>query len=243
MVETKGVGSRPSVKALERGLDILDYLFQVREERLHHIAEQMQTPASTLHRLLGVFEEHGYVISHQGTYQLGLKGLWLTSSREPIRKILEELSHEVGETTNFAMRIHGEMEFLERSVSDHPLSFVVSIGSRVPLHCTAMGKAVLAFEPELLEHLDLSKETSTSITDPIELQAELEVVRHRGFALDNEELVPGVFCAAVPVFGPHHQVLGAVSISGPVVRFSRDRAFQTAPHLKEAGERISRLLQ
>lgn len=234
---------RPSVKALERGLEILDHLFTVPEESLHAIAEKTGTPPSTLHRLLGVLEAHGYVVSQQGIYQLGVKGLWLTPSREAIRQILQELSREVGETANFAMLVHDEMEFVDRAVSDHPLSFVVSVGSRVPLHCSAMGKAVLTLRPEMLDGLTLKPLTARTITDPIELNADLEVARHRGFSLDNEEFLEGVFCIAVPVLGQGHRAVGAVSISGPAVRFSRDQAFRVAQRLKDVGEAISRLLQ
>ncbi len=234
---------RPSVKALERGLAILDHLLTVPEEPLHVIAEKTKMPPSTLHRLLAVLEAHGYVVSQQGTYQLGVKGLWMTTSRESIRHLLQELSKEVGETTNFSILVHDEMEFVERAVSDHPLSFVVSVGSRVPLHCSAMGKAVLSLRPELVDGLTLTPVTTRSITDPIELKAELEVGRHRGFTLDAEEFFEGVFCIAVPVLGRGQTAVGAVSISGPVVRFSRERAFQVAPRLRDAGERISQLLQ
>lgn len=243
MPDAHDAKTRPSVKALERGLAVLDHLFTVPEERLHDIAQRTNTPPSTLHRLLAVLEAHGYVSSSNGVYQLGVKGTWFTPVRESIRQILHELSREVGETVNFGVVMQGEMEFLERAVSDHPLSFVVSVGSRVPLHCSAMGKAALAFRPELLKGLTLEARTSKSITDPIELKAELDVARHRGFSLDNEEYMEGVYCVAVPVFSKNHQVVGAVSISGPVVRFSRDRAFQVAPRLKDVGERISRLLQ
>lgn len=243
MSVVKDSQNRPSVKALERGLAVLDHLFTVSEERLHEIAEKTNTPPSTLHRLLTVLQAHGYVSASHGVYQLGTKGLWLTSLREPIRQILQDLAREVGETANFAVVVQGDMEFLERAVSDHPLSFVVSVGSRVPLHCSALGKAVLAFRSELLDDLTFEGMTSKSITDPVELKADLEVVRHRGFSLDDEEYLEGVYCVAVPVFGRTQQAVGAVSVSGPVVRFSRDKAFQVAQRLKDAGDRISRLLQ
>jgi len=243
MALTNESHSRASVKGLERGLQVLDYLFSVAEEPLNQIAVKMEMPPSTLHRLLGVLEAHGYVSSYQGVYRLGVKGFWFTSSSEPIRKLLEELSRETGETTNFAMLVHQEMEFLERAVSDHALSFVVSVGSRVPLHCSAMGKAVLAFHPELLDGLCLTSKTVKTITDMVVLRAELAVARHRGFALDQEEFFDGVFCIAVPVFGRGHIAVGAVSISGPAVRFSRDKAFRVAERLKGVGDRMTRLLQ
>lgn len=230
----------PSVKGLERGLEVLDYLFTVPEAPLHHIAENTEIPPSTVHRLLSVFESKGYVASHQGVYQLGVKGLWFTLVREPIRKILKEVTDTVGETANFALLVDNQMEFLERSVSDHPLAFVVAVGSRVPLHCSALGKAVLIHRPELLEEMNGDSRPGV---DPIEFHAELDVARQRGFALDNQEFVEGVFCIAVPVFGRNRLAVGAVSISGPVVRFSRERALQIAPYLKQMGEKITQLLQ
>lgn len=233
----------PSVKGLERGLEVLDYLFTVPEAPLHRIAEKTDIPPSTVHRLLSAFESKGYVASYQGVYQLGIKGRWFTLVREPMRQILKEVTDTVGETANFAILVQNQMEFLERSVSDHPLAFVVAVGSRVPLHCSALGKAVLVHRPELLEGLDWDSHQLDSGRDPIEFHAELEVARQRGFTLDNQEFAEGVFCIAVPVFGRNRLAVGAVSISGPVVRFSRERALQIAPYLKQIGEKITQLLQ
>ncbi len=232
-----------SVKGLERGLDVLDYLFTVPEAPLHAIAEKTGIPPSTVHRLLSSLEFKGYVVARQGVYQLGIKGLWFTLAREPIRKILEEVSDRVGETANFAILVQREMEFIERSVSDHPLAFVVSVGSRVPLYCSALGKAVLANRSDLLEGLTLTSHRGSGAIDPIEFHAELEVAHQRGFAFDNQEFVEGVFCIAVPVFGRMGMAVGAVSVSGPVVRFSRDKAIQIAPYLKTVGEQVTQLLQ
>ncbi|WP_053959930.1 IclR family transcriptional regulator [Sulfobacillus thermosulfidooxidans] len=234
----------PSLRALERGLQLLDYLIRVKEARLHKIAEETFLPSSTTHRLLQALERHGYVTETQhGLYKLGMKGFLLTGVRESIRHVLEDLQKKTGETVNLAMLVQDEMEYVERAVSDHALSFVVSVGQRIPLNCSALGKAVLAYQPGLLEHLSLEKRTSHSITDLIELKAELEVARHRGFTLDNEEYFDGVFCVAVPVFDHSGDAIGGVSISGPTVRFSREQAFQFAPLLKASGERISQLLQ
>ncbi|OLZ10375.1 IclR family transcriptional regulator [Sulfobacillus thermosulfidooxidans] len=236
--------SIPSLRALERGLQLLDYLIRVKEARLHKIAEETSLPPSTTHRLLQALERHGYVTGTQhGFYKLGLKGFWLTGVRESLRHVLEDLQKKTGETVNLAMLVQDEMEYVERAVSDHALSFVVSVGQRVPLNCSALGKAVLAYQPDLLAHISLEQRTSHSITDLVELKAELEVARHRGFTLDNEEYFDGVFCVAVPVFDQNGEAIGGVSISGPTVRFSREQAFQYAPLLKAAGERISQLLQ
>lgn len=233
----------PSLRALERGLQLLDYLIRVKESRLNRIAEETGLPASTAHRLLQALENHGYVISEDhGLYRLGIKGQWFTAAREPIRQVLEELRRQSGETANFAMLVRDEMEYVERAVSDHALSFVVSIGERIPLNCSALGKAILAYRPELLEAMVMERRTPHSIVDPVELHADLDVARHRGFTVDNEEYFEGVYCVAVPVFAGTGAPVGGVSVSGPTVRFGKDQAFALAADLKVAGERISHLL-
>lgn len=233
---------RPSVKALERGLEVLDHLLTVAEEPLHDMAAATGIPPSTLHRLLAVLEAHGYVTSYHGIYRVGIKGWLLTASRAAIRQLLEELSREVGETVNFGMVIDHEIEFVERAVFDHPLSFVVQVGSRVPLHCSAMGKAVLAFRPELRTGLKLVPRTPYSITDETRLTRELEQVAIRGFALDVEEFIEGVACVAVPVRDKDGLVVGAISISGPHVRLTTDRAVHLVESLKTVSGRVSQLL-
>lgn len=233
----------PSVRALERGLQLLDYLIEIREGRLNHIAEVNGLPPSTAHRLLQALEQHGYVVSKvHGVYRLGVKGLWFTSLREPVRQILDELRRGSGETANFAMLVQDEMEYVERAVSDHALAFVVSVGTHIPLNCSALGKAVLAFRPGMLDCIKMERRTAHSITDTVELHADLEVARHRGFAIDNEEYFEGVYCLAVPVFDGEGAAVGGLSISGPTVRFAREQAFEQADLLKAAGERVTHLL-
>lgn len=232
-----------SAKALERGLDMLDYLLRDAEAPLHAIAEATDTPPSTVHRLLTVLESRGYATSHQGVYRLGVKGLLMTSSRDAIRSVLRELAQDLSETANFAMLVNDEMEFVERAVADHPLSFVVSVGSRVPLHSTAMGKALLTGRPDLIDGLDLRQVTPRTITDAVELRAELDVARHRGFAMDEEEFIDGVFCVAAPVYGKGQLPVGALSVSGPAVRLSRSWAFEVAERIKRSAEHIGDLLR
>ncbi len=233
----------PSLRALERGLQLLDYLISIREGRLNQIAEANRLPPSTAHRLLQALEQHGYVVSRvHGVYRLGIKGLWFTSLREPVRQVLDNLRRASGETANFAMLVQDEMEYVERAVSDHALSFVVSVGARVPLNCSALGKALLAFRPEMLDGIKMERRTVHSITDTVDLQADLDVARHRGFAIDNEEYFEGVYCIAVPVFDGDGAAVGALSISGPAVRFAREQAFEHAGRLKAAGERVTHLL-
>jgi IclR family KDG regulon transcriptional repressor len=231
------------IGVFERGLNVLDYMFQIGEEPLHQIAEATRLPAPTVHRLLHGLEAHGYVVKNgHGTYRLGVKGLWLTPAREPIRQLLRELRQETGESTNFSMLVRDEMEYVERAPTDHALAFIVTVGQRVPLNASAMGKAVLAWRPELWRDVPLVACTPRSITDRATLLAELETVRAEGYAVDEEEYFSGVVCVAVPVYDGTGTAVAALSVSGPAVRFDRSRAVAVAPRLMEAGARVSHVL-
>lgn len=92
------------------------------------------------------------------------------------------------------------------------------------MHCTGLGKAMLAYMPQT--DIPLPSFTSQTICDPATLQSELSVVRERGYAIDNMEHEVGIKCVAVPVFGTDGRVIAAVSVSGPSMRFD-DRTIET----------------
>jgi len=112
----------------------------------------------------------------------------------------------------------------------------------VPLNTSALGKAVLAWHPELWDHVPLVTCTPRSITDRALLRDELETVRAEGYAVDEEEYFSGVVCVAVPVYDATGTAVAALSVSGPAVRFDRARAVAAVPRLMEAGARVSHLL-
>jgi DNA-binding IclR family transcriptional regulator len=243
-MKTAGRRQEPEpVGVLERGLKLLDYLFQTGEEPLQRIAEANGLPSPTAHRLLHGLERHGYALSNgHGAYRLGLKALWLTPAREPVRHLLEDLRAATGETANFSVLLGGEMEFIERAPSDHPLAFVVAIGERVPLAASAMGKAVLAYHRELWDTVELFARTPHSLMDRDGLKRELLAVLHEGVAFDREEYIEGVLCVAAPVMDGGGQAVGAVSVSGPAVRFTEADAREAAPLLCQVADQVGRIL-
>lgn len=137
-----------------------------------------------------------------------------------------------------------EIIYLDVIESPHNFRLVSQIGMRRPLHCTALGKAVLAwqgtnFRDELLAITKLEKLTPHSITRPAELVAELGRIQRRGYALDDEEVELGARCVAAPVLDSSGQVAAGISVSGPTIRMTRSRTAQIAEVVKAAALDIS----
>ena len=231
------------VRALDRGLLILDAFIANRVQSLSQIAQVVDIPKSTTHRLLMTLQSRGYVISvdgENGVYKLGVKGLWFTSARNRIHRQLQMLQTVTGETANFGAVTGNEVEYIDRVISDHALRWGVDIGSRIEMHCSGMGKAVLAYREDLVPgSATFPKRTGRSISDLVELRAQFAVIRHYGFAFDDEEFIDGVFCIAAPIRDETGLVIGAVSVSGPSVRFTREVAMSHGSRLLAAAKAIS----
>jgi IclR family KDG regulon transcriptional repressor len=189
---------------------------------------------SSLHRLLVTLQQRGYIDrTDDDRYCLGLRVLTLASSLLndlDLRRIglpyLRQLSSQVHETVHLVMldRSQDEVVTLERIEGKSELSLRTRIGSRRPLYCTGVGKAMLAFlEHEVFARVvenGLKEVTAQTITDPGCLASELQNVRMRGYALDDEEYTIGVRCLAAPVFDYRGDVVGAVSVAAPAFRTS-----------------------
>lgn len=221
----------------------MDTFISRRQLSLSEVADAVQLPKSTTHRLLMTLESRGYITSapgETGTYRVGLKGFWFTTARTRIHQQLEKLRKLTGETVNFGAVTGHEIEYVDRVLSEHALRWGVDIGSRIPLHCSAMGKVVLAYRDDLFpEDTLLPRRTAKTITDPIELKAHLEVIRHRGYSFEDEEFIEGVICIAAPVKDEHSNVVGAVSVSGPSVRFTKGIALEFTDQIMAVADVIS----
>ena len=160
--------------------------------------------------------------------------------------MLEELAAETGESINLGIRAGNEVRVVLDVVSRQPLRFSQAPGSRVPMHVSAMGKCMLANSGDIDDQIkrlgDLVQATHRTITDRDRLRAELELVRERGWALNDEERNPGVRAIAAPVLQPDGRVVGAVAIQGPTVRVTDDRLPELAALLDKTTPRIAQLL-
>ena len=161
------------------------------------------------------------------------------------KPILERLVGECNETSYVAIFKEGYVVYLDVVETDLTVRVVSRVGSRLPAHCTASGKVHLAYMTEeeilaLIPQREMKQFTTTTITDRDELVKELALVAERGYAIDNEEMDLGVRCVAAPIRDYTRRIVGAVSISGPSMRFTDERIEkELIPLVIKAGDDLS----
>lgn len=222
---------------------------------LQNLVEDTGLPKPTLHRMLQQLESAG-MLQRDGDgrhYSTGMRlrrmaeNLLLNNTVHGARHaILRRLVDEVGESCNITALSGGEVLYLDRVETLAPLRFYLHPGSRVPAHCSASGKLFLAqMTPSqrrrLLENVPLEKYTERTIIDAAALEREIERVKHDGYALDNEEFLPGLFCVAVLVPRPGGRSNTGIAIQAPVMRLSQDKVAKLLPALQRAADALSEI--
>lgn len=210
---------------------------------------------STVHRLLATLSSRGYVLQDRRTekYRLGLKAFEVGSvavsrlgSREVAAPFLQRLMTATRETVHLGVLDGWEVVYIDKIDSHQTLQMYSRIGRRAPLHCTALGKALLAFRPaEELERFlrrRLKSYTPRTLTEPAAVRSDLALVRDRGYALDNEEFEAGLKCIAAPLRDHTGEVVASVGIAGPAVRLLEERVAPLAGLVKDAAGAVSAAL-
>lgn len=243
-----------AVQSVDRAMDLLEALaFASEPIRLTDLAAQLGLHKSTVHRLAATLERRGYVEQdpQTGRYRMGLRlvevggaALSTLSVAKVGRPIMERLARQVGETVNIAVLQGTEVLYVDKVETDQSLiRMSVQIGKRSPVYCTAVGKVILAHNPELvpacLQGLQMRRLTPHTITTPEQFYEHLRHVANVSYAMDDEEHELGLRCVAVPVRDYMGRVVAALSVSGTTVRINRDRLTQLIPLLQGAGREIS----
>ncbi len=244
----------PTIKALA----IIETLATARRPLgVSDISALQNMPKPTAHRIVRMLENAGLLQREPGKrrfvpgarlMQLGLGLITASMLRAPRHAILESLSSRIGETCNFGVMVGTNVVYLDRVESAWPLGLRFETGSRVPLHCTAMGKLFLSTLPArkraaLLQTLTLHPYTDATITDPARLESELETIRSLRISTDNQEFLAGVVCVAVPINGPQGTPAAALAISAPLARMTLEQGLRHVPLLQEAATRLSRTIE
>lgn len=239
-----------TVTATRTSFRVLETLKQLDGAGVTDVATELGTAKSTVHNHLRTLEDEGYVISEDGTYRTSLRFLELgeyTRNRMDIyKKALPEvrsLAQETGEMANAAVEEYGEGVYITRSEGNRAVSVDTFAGKRVKLHCTALGKAILAQLPEarvdtILQTHGLPERTENTITDPDVLKDELETIRERGYAYDREERLSGLRCVSAPVVAEDGALIAALSVSGPTTRIKGDLFHEEIPELLRSSANV-----
>lgn len=245
--------------ATARSFAILEHVAQSRTPiDVVDIMHALNLPKATAYRLVDWFVGQGYLAREAGRKRLvvgprlaklAFGALAATMQNAASHAVLQRLVHAVKETCNVGTLINGEVIYLDRVEAEHwPLRLQFGAGSRVPLHCSAIGKLFLALSAaprrqRLLRCLELRRFTEHTIVEPARLEAELKQIRQDRVSFDREEFLLGVVCAAVPVTGRHGELLAAVAIQAPESRMSVEAAHGHLPVLRRAAQDLAEIFQ
>jgi DNA-binding IclR family transcriptional regulator len=246
------------VPALQRGLALLEHLAAEPDgANLSELAAVLGVSITSVFRLAGALEALGYVSRDEATkrYAVTRKLLLLgqphsgtqslvACALEPMRRVLDA----TGETTQLGCLAEGSWVMLEQLPARHPFKYIVDLGSRVPVHCCAPGKAMLAFLPEptldaMLPRLRFEKHTERTITSRREWLVELERIRACGYAVDRGEHFEGIHCVAAPLLDRHGHAIAAITIAGPSTRIPVSRFAEHGRLIAAAASEAARRFQ
>ena len=240
------------VRALDRAFRILDVLSEVPTVDAVTLRQKTGLPKSTLYELLSSLEELGAVIrTEDNRYSLGLRLVEFgEAARERLRireiaaPYLQHLSEQFDETIHLTVLDRDEVLYVDCFESSRRFRTYSVIGVRAPLHCTAVGKAILAEMDtdnveRLLQERPLERFTETTITGIAEMREELVRTRERGYSIDEGEHEPGIRCIGAAITGKSGQPYASISVSGPVQRMSHEKLPDMAAQLRNAATEIS----
>jgi len=249
---------RPSARPsrLGRILDVFEAVITDGfDSSLASITSHTALPKSTTHRLLAVLSQHGYVVPlEHGHYAPGpqvfvIAGLASTfhDYARVARPILADLRCSTEETIHLALLVGNEAIYIEKLEGNRPYRMPSEVGKRLPLHSTAIGKAILASllvreRDRVLAQLPLSRRTTRTITDRPSLVTEIAITRKRRYAIDDEEDEDGIRCVSAAFRGHQDTTLGAISVSAPAFNLSTVKAHALAPAVVTAADALSRAL-
>jgi IclR family acetate operon transcriptional repressor len=238
--------------AVDRGAELLVRVLESAQPvALGELASASGIPKSTVSRLVSALERRGLVEQdgERGRLRPGPAILRVAERSMLERSVVElagasldELAQVSGETINLAVAARHGVEHMAQVDSSHFLGAGQWVGRSVEYHCTAVGKLFMAFDRTRLPRGPLTRMTQYTITDPLRLRAELDIVRGEEFATAVDELEEGLAAIAAPVRGAGGEVVAALSISGPTIRMTPARILDLKPALIDEARTLSRRL-
>lgn len=245
--------SRYRVQVLDRTMSVLQTVAEADTDlAAAEIARQLKLHKSTVHRLLAVLEHYRLIKKGpEGTYRLGTRLIELGEAAmarlklsEHAQPFLRELASQTGEGAHVTILSGTEMLSIAHVEGRWNLQSLTRTGLRTQVHCTAAGKAVLAFLSEeacdeLLSRLPLQRNTRRTLVKPSDIKTDLVRVRAAGFAVDDEEFEDGLRCVGAPVFDHRGHVIASISTAAPVFRLRKERLPQVARLVMAAARGLS----
>lgn len=223
----RGIGS------IDKALDIIEAISTGRR-RQADIADQVGLAESTTYEYLTTLQQRGMVVKEEDTYRVGLKSLdYGAKARQSYQELLDaaesgldRLVESTGEAVNLVVEEQGNGVYIDRRTGKRGVPTDSWIGKHKPLHIISAGKAILSCLPKdrvdnIIDKYGLDKVTEQTITSPDGLRQQLEEVREQGYAVNNRESHSRIHAVGVPIT-PDGNVVGAVSVAGPVGRLDEE---------------------
>jgi DNA-binding IclR family transcriptional regulator len=246
------------IRSVTNALNLLEEFKGDRDELgVTELSYRLNLHKNKVFRLLATLETKGYIEQNKATenYRLSLKSLELGQTFikqlglvRPLKPVLKEIVKECNEMAYVGIIRQNSVVCLDVEESNQAVKVTNHVGLRLPIHCTAIGKAQIAYsteeELEKLGILDnMERFTPNTIVNKVEFIKQIKEVARRGYALDNEEYNPGVKCVAVPIRDYTGRVVGGISVPGPSFRMTDEiLKREIIPVLKAAGEKASKRL-
>lgn len=237
-------------QTVQRALDIMELVAaRGRSMSIAEIAGSLELTGPTVHRLCRTLVARGYMRQlADRRYALGIRLVPLGNAANELlgidaESVLADLVAEIGETANLAVLAGHQAEYVAQAPSRYSMRMFTEVGRRVDLHCTGVGKVLLAqLDTDLVESIlrraGMARRTPHTIRTPTALRAELDRIRDLGYALDEQEQEIGVRCVAVPVAHEAHSQM-ALSVSGPSARMTHEVVERAIPLLRSGARRLA----
>ena len=245
-------------KSAARTIDIIE-LFSKKGKplTLTEISKTLEIPKTSAFDIIYTLLEKN-ILEYENekfkTFQLGLRlfeitllALGKTDLHRVARPHLDQLLEKTGETVYLAVENNGEVVYLDKAEGTFAVRFAAELGTRRPLYCTGLGKSILAAHTdakvrEIIKRNRLTPITENTITSYNELLEELEAIRERGYAIDNQECAKGIFCVAAPIYGTSDKPIAAISIATSASSMDAEKLQKWGVLIPETALIISRKL-
>ncbi len=249
-------GKEYDVATVSKVIKILEYIKEKDGAYFTQIYTDLGLPKSTTYQILSTLNKHHFVSkSEDGKFDLGIKlfelGFAMSAKlniRKISNKILRDLTEKTGLTAHLSI-LNEELQgiYIEKIDGAKYLTNMTAIGQKVYMHCSATGKALLAWQSEevknqILKNLDYVKFTDNTITDEKALQKELVLTKKRGFSIENRERENIICSVGAPIFDRSGKVVAAISLGAIVLEFTDEDINLYAGLVKEACRQISEQL-
>ena len=242
------------MKSLNKALDVIEVIAEKGKTGVRELAQISGLPPATAHRIVAALVNRGYLNKDDQTHRYALSPKFLILGEKVQQQIdivsiarpyLEKLMVETRENANLCIRDGHHVVYIDHVGSpEHNLRIFTKLGGKAPLYASGVGKVFLSWLSEsqfqrYLEAVELRSFTPGTLTTPQQLRTEIQTIREKGYAIDNQEKELGVRCVAAPIFNHSNRIQAALSVSGAAQRITMKRLPILAKQVVDAARQLS----